>query len=482
MAGDPLGLTPDPTADDPQSPDYLGRMVPLAFKGQPALPVTGAPAVGSPAGPVGPGGGAAPAGLGGGERSGQPGLNFLSLAQRALSTGEDLMKLFGGQADLGTRGDTGGVSLSDYLRSSGLGVTGPAWSGAFQSAEALGATAAELQALGATGAEIGFGAGEAGAAAGEAGAAGAAELGASAGLSTGLSVMMLPWTINSIMNLFGAGVNAMDMFTGDKPTDYQKFAGKLQGNESQQGQGLSILQQALPYVQSKEELGRLLNTYRNYVSTTQDAPMTPGADPYQLTTISGMTGTEHGGHGPGVDWGPMTEGLQAQINQYKEALPGEVITAWYGEPGGGFQGDDLMRLWTQHTDRERTAPKYVMSDIPGYTLSTGEGEMTVDPIARGFYGQYVSSDALRYGQEGYDYAGSGFPEPGQFVGERNPLYASLFEGGGVPTGPQAPGPGFGQVAQVAMGPGAPGDSQAMSLGGEGEEYAAERMALEEALG
>src|SRR3990172_8788778 len=53
------GLLPEETEEGQQfARDYLGRLVPVAFKGQPALPVGGAPAaITAGTGPVGPGGG-----------------------------------------------------------------------------------------------------------------------------------------------------------------------------------------------------------------------------------------------------------------------------------------------------------------------------------------------------------------------------------------------------------------------------------------
>src|SRR3990167_2212339 len=61
------GLLPEETEEGQQfARDYLGRLVPVAFKGQPALPVGGAPAaITAGTGPGGPGG-AGPGGGGGG--------------------------------------------------------------------------------------------------------------------------------------------------------------------------------------------------------------------------------------------------------------------------------------------------------------------------------------------------------------------------------------------------------------------------------
>ena len=64
-----------PTIPEEKVTDYLGGQAPLTFKGNPALPVTGAAAVGAPQGPVGlagglrAGGGAATPQTGGGPQS-----------------------------------------------------------------------------------------------------------------------------------------------------------------------------------------------------------------------------------------------------------------------------------------------------------------------------------------------------------------------------------------------------------------------------
>lgn len=88
MAADALGLPPDPQ-DGSEQPDYLGRDVPRAFKGQPALPVTGASAFGSPSAPVSGQQSTSPftgGGPGVGLSQGSP---FLSLALSALGKGKE---------------------------------------------------------------------------------------------------------------------------------------------------------------------------------------------------------------------------------------------------------------------------------------------------------------------------------------------------------------------------------------------------------
>jgi hypothetical protein len=99
--------------------NVLGHPTSLSLTGSSSLPA-GAP-IGLPApsgvsgtggfmgGGLGAGAGAGGAGAGGG--------NLLGLARNALEAGSKIANLFGGQSTDQTRGDTGGVSLSDRLRS-----------------------------------------------------------------------------------------------------------------------------------------------------------------------------------------------------------------------------------------------------------------------------------------------------------------------------------------------------------------------------
>jgi hypothetical protein len=243
-----------------------------------------------------------------------------------------------------------------------------------------------------------------------------------------------------IASLFGSDMNLMDMFTSQKSTDYQKFSGKLQANEAQQGKSLQILQQAMPYAQTKEELGQLMNMYRSYLGQTQTAPFTAPNDVYNLTTIPGMTGNEHGGSGPAVDWGPQTEVMQKIISAYQSMLPGASITDMGATPsatgpyeaGAYAPGTDWMRLWQQFTDREQTAPTYVPTDNPGVEVGGGEGTTWIEGTKAGWYGagggpgSTNTTNAVGYGQPGYNYAGSGYPDPGQYVGAPSPIWNTLL--------------------------------------------------------
>jgi hypothetical protein len=412
--------------------DYLGGRQPGLSQRIATLPSTSAGG-GAVAPPVTGGGGTA--GEGGatamGLSPGAPGASPLAMANAALKGGRTLLDLAGrvvSPLDLGTRGDTGGVSLSDQVRSlEAAGQPVPvAGGGALTGAEASLATEAEQGAAGA-----GVAGAEAGVEAGTVAAESALGL-----ISSAIGAVTWPFTVGPLIaSLFGTDMSVMDMFgtgSGDRPTDYMKFPGTLAFNESQQGRGLSTLAQALPYVQSKEELGQLLNMYRQYVGGTQGAPLNPASGVYNLTTIPGASGREHGVQGQAVDWGPDTAFLQSVIDRYQGVLPGQDITDFNAQP----KGPDEMRLWQQFLDREGTAPKYSPGLDPRVIPGTEGSSQEVPGIPKGpYYGADQGTEGLiSYGQPGYDYAATGWPEPGQFLGNVNPLFASLF--GAAPAAPE----------------------------------------------
>jgi hypothetical protein len=212
-------------------------------------------------------------------------------------------------------------------------------------------------------------------------------------------------------------------------------------NEQQQGQALDVLRQAIPYAQSKEELGQLMNMYRSYLGSTQDAPFTQAKDVYNLTTIPGTSGDEHGMKSTPIDWGPQTEGMQRLITAYQGRLPGTALSDMSQVPQGQYEpGSDYMRLWAQFLNRPGTAPPY-SPGIPGYTLGADGGEHSsprdVPAVPEG--PNYAPNPAgggpagIPYGEPGYNYQRTGWPEPGQYFGEVNPLYTLMMNPTGNPS-------------------------------------------------
>lgn len=133
--------------------------------------------------------------------------------------------------------------------------------------------------------------------------------------------------------------------------EWMNFVPELYQNAGQQGIGFSTLAAALPYVQTKEELGRLINSYKNYVQMTTGIAFTDAVnDPYRLAAIPGIGPSTHGQDTTPVDWSQPQTQLQMFIDGLLTILPGEKITSSYGAdyPGGGLSlFEERLRLWDQ---------------------------------------------------------------------------------------------------------------------------------------
>jgi hypothetical protein len=282
---------------------------------------------------------------------------------------------------------------------------------------------------------------------------GAAGLGTAAGAAFApVAAGMLAASIANMINPDSAP-EISDLWTGGKSDPYQTFNQELAQNVGQQDTAFQTLAQALPYVQTQEELGQLINSYKNYLQSTTGIQLAEAADnPYQLAAIPGVGPVTHGQQTQSRDFGPQQQALQAKIDQLSGVLPGQRITALYGQPGGGLEGEANMRLWTQFLNREANAPYYDPGG-PAVSYSSGGEGGTTDVAARpaGFSGIRQSPDALAYGQEGYNYAGSGFPEPGKYVGSISPYWQQ------IQAQQQAVAQERAQIAQRALGA-AGGDS------------------------
>jgi hypothetical protein len=132
--------------------------------------------------------------------------------------------------------------------------------------------------------------------------------------------------------------------------DWMEFVPKLYENAGTQGEGFQMLLNALPYVKSKEELGQLLNTQKNWVSSITGIPLSVfgGADsPYSIQTIPGIGPETHGQETTPVDWAETSAAFQQLIDIYKSMLPGTEITGGYGTAEGSLSGEAVGRLWNQ---------------------------------------------------------------------------------------------------------------------------------------
>ena len=204
--------------------------------------------------------------------------------------------------------------------------------------------------------------------------------------------------------------------------DYNRFLPDLMMNQGHQNQALQTLAKALPLVQSKEELGQLMNSYRNFIGSTTELELPAATSPYDLNTIPGVGERTHGQDTTPIDWTTQEQRGQGIIDALYAQLPGNDLA-----DASALSGEANMRLWEQFQDRSQTAPIW-HPGAPGTPgESTGEGFTPDLPaISPGYYQAWSpeasSTGSIRYGQPGYNYEGSGFPMPGQNIGTPTPYW------------------------------------------------------------
>jgi hypothetical protein len=129
------------------------------------------------------------------------------------------------------------------------------------------------------------------------------------------------------------------------------------------------------------------------------------------------------------------------VDTLRGTLPGEEFLGGAQDPGA--PPVDTMRLWTQFTDRGKNTPLYLpqtYASQPVYGNVDEGGQQGLigqsTPYGPGFYSTEASTRSggmnpeaeaamLGYGTTGYDYAGSGFPEPGQYFGSKSDAWQNL---------------------------------------------------------
>jgi hypothetical protein len=241
----------------------------------------------------------------------------------------------------------------------GAGVTGAVGAGAGLGSLAGGA-AGLGSAIGSGGAMAGAGitgtaGGVAGAGAGGGLAAGAA--GAGAALAP-VAAAMIAFSIANMLDP-GSAPDISDLWTGGRLDPYLTFVPELMQNVGRQRTAFDTLTQALPYVQSQEELGQLINSYKNYTQNVTGIQFDDAiGNPYQLDAIPGVGPVTHGMATQPVDFGPQQQALQRQIDALLGVLPGQRITALYGQPGGGLEGEAYRRLWQQFRAADSSPVSY----------------------------------------------------------------------------------------------------------------------------
>lgn len=273
----------------------------------------------------------------------------------------------------------------------------------------LGATAAAIPGMIAAPAAVGIGS-----------AAGAAFAPAAAGI--------LAWEIANMIEP-GSAPNFMDMFTGGRVDPYLMFGKRLGQQLNKTDTNLATLNKALPYAQSKEELGQILNQFRQSVRGEQyswygdDTP-----SPYDIPSLPGAGGSKHE-WGQVADYAPFQNFVQSQVNTLRNTLPGNEIGNLSTLP------TDPTRLWGQFQDQSAGAPIFLPTGTrqgPAYSPdSPGLTPGFYSPEALPSYGG-VPQDAIMYGQPGYDYAGAGRLAPGQVLGAPSAAYTQMW----TPPAPQ----------------------------------------------
>lgn len=359
-------------------------------------------------------------------------------------------------SDLGTVGGGAGV-LSGVLSLIGSETGDRNLSEAAKAASAL-AGGTSLAATGVNLAETGGTLAAEGAGAGVGAAAGAA--------FAPITAMMLASTISGLLggeDPVGQGIG--EMLAGT-PHYAQFVSDKLQPNERTQGIAFQALQDALPYVQSQEQLGNLINTMRQYVTTNTGIDLPPGADPFTLAAIPGVGPRTHGQATTPLDWTGRTQSLQGLVNLLKGQLP---------EHGGG----GVEQLWNQFLTRNvdpSQAPLQVTkpdgsvaymtpTDYTGWYNQQAEpalaagGALPVPGFMEGVIG---------YGQPGYNYAGAGLLAPGATPGPQSEAWRRLLaalqgQGGGGAAPPATPAAAAAPTGPAAAAP--PVGSQPLQFGG-----------------
>jgi hypothetical protein len=248
---------------------------------------------------------------------------------------------------------------------------------------------------------------------------------------------------STISGLFGgedpAGEGIAEIMAGTP--HFQEFvSGKLMPSERTQGTAFQALQDALPYVQSQEQLGQLLSTMNQYVTTNTGIDL-PKTDPFTISAIPGIGEVTHGQQTQPLDWAGRTQGLQALVNALKGRLP---------EKGGG----PVDQLWNQFVTRNidpAQAPLQV-------TKPDGSVAYMTPDDYQGWYNQQAEpavaaggalpvpefmAGVVKYGEPGYDYAGAGLLAPGATPGAPSSAWQQLLAmTGQSPEGipPAEPGP------------------------------------------
>lgn len=155
----------------------------------------------------------------------------------------------------------------------------------------------------------------------------------------------------AIIDMEGGGI-ANRLYAPSK--DWQTFIPRLMQGQSTQGEAFDMIQKAMPYVRTKEELGKLINAAEGWVSSATGIARTDLGDPYQLNTIPGVGPKTHGQKTTPIDWRNSTVTTQDIIDRYLDVLPGERLPADATPEMLNLSGADANRLWNQFRGKDPT--------------------------------------------------------------------------------------------------------------------------------
>jgi len=216
------------------------------------------------------------------------------------------------------------------------------------------------------------------------------------GLNTFLSGLVAP--IRIIGSIAGPAIDKAFM-----PSEkYQSFAGRVGETAGLEGSSLNSLMRGLPYVQSQEELGSLMNEFKRVIGT-QVGGYGAGSGQFDLPALPEVGARTHGMATTPTDFASTTPGVQEAIRALLPMLPATAQTS----------DDAMMRNFYQFGDRRALAGPQADMNAPIWNGPDG----TI-----GGYGQRW------YGEPGYDYAATGYPTPGTILGSVSPAWQRLLPG------------------------------------------------------
>lgn len=300
----------------------------------------------------------------------------------------------------------------------------------------------------------------------------------SAGRSAENTLVNAVWNSSPFAFLdLGGGMNEQINEAFMPSAEWRTFGKYLGRTLGMQSTGLGGLYASLPYVQSKEELGQLIDAYKKYIATGggytgEVGGYGVGSKPYEIPGLPGAGGTRHEWNIQFDNklWGPA----QVAINDLLKQLPGSEYAggstldpnspagqAWsyYSNPrrvqGGAYNQTKLFEA----AEAPQATWDYI-SAHPGTAL----GQQVSDPGSDNSLGGYGRT--LTPGMEGYDYSLPG-AAPNISALPVTPYWQSLLTGNPVPGTPDyMPSPQFGTIGQTGGSRIGIGGAQSPLVGGQ----------------